>query len=120
MENVARHLTDSGSFVTEAFVPDIGRFTAGQTIRTTSIRDNEIKIDVSQHNSMAQQVVSQHVVLTEKGIKMYPVTIRYTWPSELDMMARAAHLKLKNRWEDWGNTAFSSKSGRHISVYGHI
>jgi SAM-dependent methyltransferase len=118
LKNVARHLNEKGRFVIEAFVPDMTRFIEGQSIRTTSVKDAEVRIDVSMHDAAKQQVVSQHVMLTEKGIKMVPVTIRYVWPSELDMMARVAGLKLRNRWEDWKETPFSSRSGRHVSLYG--
>jgi hypothetical protein len=116
--NVAHHLNNKGRFAIEAFVPDMTRFADGQSIRTTSVKDDEVRIDVSMHDIANQQVISQHVVLTEKGIRMVPVTIRYVWPSELDMMARIAGLRLRNRWEDWKETPFRSKSGRHISLYG--
>jgi len=117
LENVARHLTKNGSFLIEAFVPDLDRFDRGQTVRATDVRENEVRIEISKHDSLKQQVTSQHVVLTEKGVRFYPVTIRYAWPSELDMMARVAGLKLVNRWCDWVRTPFSANSGRHISVY---
>jgi hypothetical protein len=49
---------------------------------------------------------------------MYPIKIRYAWPSEIDLMAQLAGLKLKFRWSDWQKSSFSSQSGRHISIYG--
>jgi SAM-dependent methyltransferase len=118
LENVAKHLSMQGHFVIEAFVPDIGRFSGGQSARVTSILDHEVRMDVSQHDPVKQQVTSQHLVLTEKGIMMYPVSIRYVWPSELDMMALVAGLRLQNRWEDWTKMAFAPSSGKHVSVYG--
>ena len=67
--------------------------------------------------SCQQQIASQLVIISEKGIRMHPVLIRYAWPAELDAMAHAAEMKLVERWEDWAKTPFSSESGRHISVY---
>ncbi len=117
LQNVARHLTSNGTFLIEAFVPDLGRFDRGQSVRATEIGENEVKIDIGKHNPLKQLVTSQHVIITDDGIRLYPVTIRYTWPSELDMMARVAGMKLIDRWEDWERGFFSSSSGKHISVY---
>jgi SAM-dependent methyltransferase len=117
LRKVADHLIGGGRFVIEAFVPDMTRFVGGQSTRTTSINNDEVRIDVSLHDAAKQQIVSQHVILAENGIKMIPVTIRYVWPSELDMMARIAGLKLQNRWEDWKRTPFKATSSRHISLY---
>ena len=118
LQNVARSLTPEGVFLIEAFVPDIGRFDRGQSVRATDVGENRVKIDVSRHDPLRQLVTSQHVILTENGARLYPVTIRYTWPSELDMMARVAGMKLVDRWGNWERGSFSSDSGKHISVYG--
>ncbi|UCE06348.1 MAG: hypothetical protein JSW07_22700, partial [bacterium] len=54
------------------------------------------------------------------GIEMYPIKIRYAWPSEFDLMAQLAGLKLISRWSDWQKSCFSSNSKRHISIYGKV
>lgn len=118
LQNVARHLTGEGLFLIEAFVPDLGRFDRGQSVRVTDVCENEVRIDISKHDPLLQRVTNQHVVLSEKGVRLFPVVLRYAWPSELDMMARVAGLKLVDRWEDWERKPFSSNSERHISVYG--
>jgi hypothetical protein len=50
------------------------------------------------HDPVNQQVMSQHIFLTGDVIRIYPVKLRYAWPSELDLMARLAGLVLKHRW----------------------
>lgn len=117
--NVAQHLNPRGSFLIEAFVPDLARFTRQQTLRVADMSEDEVQLDVSRHDPVAQQVMAQHVVLTEKGIRLYPVKLRYAWPSELDLMARLAGLRLRHRWGDWRKGAFSAGSTVHISVYEH-
>jgi SAM-dependent methyltransferase len=116
-QNVASHLASNGVFVIEAFVPDLTRFTAGQAMRVTRIGDNEVLMDASQVELDKQVITSQHVVLTEQGTRFYPVKIRYVWPSEMDLMARLSHLRLRERWSDWGKSRFTAESGKHISVY---
>ncbi len=120
MQNVARHLVPTGSFVVEAFVPDLTRFSGGQTIRVVNISESEIQMDASQIDLVAQQITSQHIMLSEKGIQLYPVKLRYVWPTELDLMARLAGLQLKHRWGNWQKAAFSASSGKHISVYERV
>jgi hypothetical protein len=38
--------------------------------------------------------------------------------SELDLMARIAGLRLKDRWGGWNREPFNATSSTHISVYG--
>ena len=116
-QNVAKHLASDGVFVLEVFVPDMVRFTAGQTMRVTKIGGGEVQLDVS-HLELTKQVVdNQHVVLTEQGTRFYPVKIRYVWPAEMDLMARLCQLRLRERWSDWGKSQFTDGSRMHISVY---
>ena len=42
---------------------------------------------------------------------------RYVWPSELDLMAEMAGMRLHERWEDWRRMPFTSDSERHVSVW---
>jgi hypothetical protein len=60
---------------------------------------------------------SQLVRLSSDGIRLFPIRIRYAWPSELDAMAEAAGLRLRDRWAGWDRRPFSSNSAGHISVY---
>ena len=48
---------------------------------------------------------------------MFSVHIRYAWPAELDLMARLAGLRLKERWADWAGSPFTSQSTAHVSLY---
>jgi SAM-dependent methyltransferase len=115
--SVAPRLRPGGVFLVEAFVPDLSRFTANQALRAIRLSETDVRLEASVHDPVAQQVTTQHVVLTEQGIKLYPVKIRYAWPSELDLMARLAGLRLAHRWDGWDQAPFSTLSGKHISVY---
>jgi len=117
--NVAQHLSPEGSFVIEAFVPDLSRISSRQTVRVDSLSEDEVQLEVSRHDPLSQQVTAQQVVLTEQGIRLYPVKLRYAWPTELDLMARLAGLRLRHRWGDWRKGNFSADSTLHISVYKH-
>lgn len=118
-QNVARRLSPAGVFVIEAFVPDLTRFQGRQAVRAVQVEVDQIRLDVSQHDPVSQQVSSQHLMVSEQGIRLFPVRLRYVWPAEFDLMARLAGMRLKHRWDNWEKAAFSADSGKHISVYGH-
>jgi len=115
--NVARRLGRDGVFVLEAFVPDLSRFTHGQTIETKRVETDEVVIETSRHDPVEQRVTSASIVLGERGIRVFPVRVRYAWPSELDLMARLAGLRLRERWSGWRREPFTPTSTRHVSVY---
>jgi SAM-dependent methyltransferase len=115
--NVARHLGKDGVFLLEAFVPDMTRFDRGQNVSATTVTVESVRLDVSKHDAIAQRVNSHHLFITEEGIKLYPIQIRYAWPSELDLMAQLAGLRLKWRWSGWQRESFTASSQKHISVY---
>jgi hypothetical protein len=116
-QTIARHLTDDGSFVMEAFVPDLARFDRGQRVGAVRVETDEVDLDVTTHDPVAQRSVSQHVVLREDGIRLYPVRIRYAYASELDLMARLAGMRLRSRFGDWDRSPFTADSGKHVSVW---
>ena len=39
------------------------------------------------------------------------------WPSELDLMARIAGLRLRSRWADWERSPFTSDSASQVAVF---
>jgi SAM-dependent methyltransferase len=116
--NVAAHLADGGVFVIEVFFPDLARFDRNQRTQTNTLEPDRVFLDASRHDPVEQRVDSQHVVITEEGTKLYPVSIRYAFPGELDLMARLAGLELQNRWGGWRREPFTAASGSHVSVYG--
>jgi len=115
--SAARHLTATGHFLLEAFTPDQTRFKAGQAIRVVEIDEGMVRIDASQHDSVSQTVLSQHILLRESETRLYPVRLRYIWPSEMDLMAKLAGLELVHRWGSWEKTEYERDSTKHISLY---
>ena len=115
--NVASHLDECGVFLVHAFVPDVARYDENQHLRASLPDLKSVRLDVSIHDAVNQLIEFRHLHLTEGGIRMYPGRLRYVWPSELDLMARLAGLRLRQRWGDWQRAPFTSQSGAHVSVY---
>ncbi|MGE5690344.1 MAG: class I SAM-dependent DNA methyltransferase [Pseudomonadota bacterium] len=118
--NVASHLDEDGVFVIEAFVPDLTRFDRGQRVSSPRMGLDHVLLDVSQHDPVAQVSFSQHVLIEDGRTSIYPVRVRYAWPSELDLMARLAGLRLRARHADWSGTPFTADAGSHVSVYERV
>lgn len=115
--NAAAHLAPGGRFVVEAFVPDHGRFRDGQAVRADRVDDDGARLSVEQHDAARQTVTAVVVRLSDEGARLLPVRLRYAWPSELDLMARLAGLRLEHRWAGWGRSPYSADSRAHVSVY---
>jgi Methyltransferase domain len=117
VRNVAAHLTEDGAFVTEMYVPDPARFDRGQRIQVRNIESRRIVLETSLHDPAHQRVSGQLIALEDGGgISMYPVELRYIWPSELDLMAEHAGLRLRERWGGWKREPFDA-TGWCVSVF---
>jgi SAM-dependent methyltransferase len=117
-QNVAAHLAQDGAFVLEAFVPQSANFTGG--LKVTAVTDERVGLKVSEHDPVRQRLKSQHVVIRDGEIRLYPVEVRYAWPAELDLMACLAGLRLRHRWSNWNRDEIGPHSERHVSVYERI
>jgi SAM-dependent methyltransferase len=118
-QNVAAHLTDDGVFLVEAEVPTwLLRLRRDQYVDAQAIELGEVRLDVGRFDPVSQLLTESHVHLTREGVRLYPIVTRYVWPSEMDLMARLAGLRLYDRWAGWQGEPFTADSRRHVSVYG--
>jgi SAM-dependent methyltransferase len=114
---VARHLHPRGAFVVQAYVPDLTRFDRGQRVGAIDIGVGRLVLDATKLDRAQQLLTGQRVVLSERGTRLYPLMVRFAYPSELDLMARLAGLRLRDRWADFERTPYDSASQAHVSVY---
>jgi hypothetical protein len=114
-ENAAAHLRSGGCFVIETGVPDLQSLPLGQTIVPFRADPEGLSFDV--YDVVTQQFSSQHYYFDADGVRSYPVEFRYAWPAELDLMARIAGLRLRDRWAGWRREPFTRVSRSHVSVY---
>lgn len=118
LTNVATHLDGDGRFVLDAFVPDLHRFgPANESITMEDLGTGHVMLGTMRHDGFEQVVEGHHVLITESATRLFPLRIRYCWPSELDVMARLAGLELESRFGDYDRRPFGPESERHVSVY---
>jgi len=114
--NAATHLAPGGHFVIELEVPNLRRLPPGQDVFVFRVDARTMSFDT--YDVVTQGLTSNHFVLEEDGrVSSYPVEGRYAWPSELDLMARVAGLRLRERWGGWKREPFTSLSRSHVSIY---
>ena len=61
--------------------------------------------------------VSHHYWVGEGRAETFSMPYRYVWPAELDLMARIAGMRLRERWSGWSREPFTSESASHVSVW---
>lgn len=115
--NVARVLEPGGTFVLECYVPDRTRLAQEEWTEAESVTEDSATVAVTRHDPVEQRIERQHVTFGPHGPRFLPVAHRYCWPSELDLMARLAGLRLRERYGDWAGAPFDARSRAHISVY---
>ncbi|MEU6143127.1 class I SAM-dependent methyltransferase [Streptomyces sp. NPDC047081] len=115
--NVAEHLEPGGHFVVEVGIPDLRRLPPGQNAVPFRVGDGRVGFDL--YDDLAtQSMSSHHVRVDEDGRGSYlAVPFRYVWPSELDLMARLAGMRLRERWDGWSREPFTGESKQHVSVW---
>ncbi|MFF4833059.1 class I SAM-dependent DNA methyltransferase [Streptomyces sp. NPDC001315] len=115
--NVAEVLEPGGLFVIEAFVQDLTEFDRHQRVATRTLSEDSVKMEFLRHDPVEQAVTYQRVTFDAGGTTLRPLRLRYCWPSELDLMARLAGMRLRERHADWRRSPFTADSRAHVSVY---
>ena len=57
------------------------------------------------------------LVVRDGRLEVLPTTVRYVWPSELDLMAQLVGPELEARFATWAREPFTTASASHVSVY---
>jgi SAM-dependent methyltransferase len=113
--NVAAHLEPDGCFVIELEVPALQRLPPGETIRAFAVSPTRLGFD--EYDVATQSLVSHHYFIRDGALESFSMPFRYLWPAELDLMARLAGMRLRERWSGWEREPFSQESTKHVSVW---
>jgi SAM-dependent methyltransferase len=108
-ENASAHLEPGGCFVVEVGIPP------REPLRVFNLSDTHVGVD--EYDADTQRLVSHHFTLVGDRWERLSMPFRAVSPAELDLMARIAGLKLRERWSGWQREPFTSESPRHVSVW---
>jgi SAM-dependent methyltransferase len=113
--NAAAHLRPGGYFVIENYVPQLRRIPPTQDTRVFTATPSHLGYEV--YDTAAQLAVSHHYWTIDGELRTFSSTHRYVWPAELDLMARLAGLRLRERFADWHRAPFTAESDSYICVW---
>ena len=113
--NAAVHLRGGGCFVIKVGVPDLQRLPPGETMHVFAAGENHWGMD--EYDVANQGLISHHFENVDGRFERSSVPFRYVWPSELDLMAELAGMRLSERWGGWNREPFTSESRKHVSVW---
>jgi SAM-dependent methyltransferase len=114
--NAAAHLEPGGTFVVETMVPDLRRLPPGQRAVPFTTAPGRFAYDL--YDCATQAMSSNYLTVHDDGTgRQRSIPFRYVWPSELDLMARMAGMRLRDRWADWDRSPFTHDSTSHVSIW---
>ena len=114
-QNVAAHLGPGGCFVIEVGIPALQRLPPGETVRAFTVSPTRLGFD--EYDVVSQGLISHHYTVVDGELEVVSMPFRYVWPAELDLMARLAGMRLRERWSSWTREPFTSDSDSHVSVW---
>lgn len=118
--NVAKVLEPGGLFVIECFIQDMTEFDRGQRVATRALTEDSVNMEFLLHDPVEQTITYQRVTFDAQGTTLRPLRLRYCWPSELDLMAQLAGMRLRARYSGWDRSPFTAASRQHVSVYERV
>lgn len=113
--NAAAHLAPGGHFVVEVTVPVLQRLPPGEAHRVFHHGEHHLGFD--EYDVVTQRMWSHHYRFDGSSYRRTSVPFRYAWPAELDLMARLAGMRLRERWGGWDRRPFTAESPSHVSVW---
>lgn len=100
----------------EVGVPALRRLPPGERLITFAMSAHYIGVD--EYDLATQSLVSHHLNIDDEGgARSFTTPQRYVWPSELDLMAVIAGMRLEARWDGWDRAPFTHDSDQHVSVW---
>ena len=105
-----------GSFVVEVIVPQLRSVPRGETGRVFTLDPDHVGIETFD-DLVGQIAWSHHWIEVDGRLVRHSAPYRYVWPSELDLMARLAGFRLRDRWDGWDKAPFTSDSTSHVAVF---
>jgi len=108
-ENAAAHLAPGGCFVVEVGIP------RGGNLEVFALGDTHVGVD--EWEPATQRLVSHHFALVNGSWVRNSVPFYAAAPGELDLMARLAGMRLRERWSGWNREPFTAETTRHVSVW---
>jgi SAM-dependent methyltransferase len=114
--NAAAHLEPGGCFVVEVEVPQLRRVPPGEAGWVFTLGPDHVGIETFD-DTAAQIAWSHHWMEVDGHLVRHSAPYRYVWPSELDLLAKIAGFRVRDRWAGWDRAPFTSGSHSQVAVF---
>lgn len=114
--NAAAHLEPEGCFVIQVIVPQLRSVPRGEVGRVLALDAHHVGIETFD-DLVGQVAWSRHWFEVRGRLVRHSAPYRYIWPSELELMARIAGFRLRDRWAGWDRSPFTSDSASQVAVF---
>jgi SAM-dependent methyltransferase len=115
-QNVAAHLEPGGLFVVEVGLPRLAGLAPGRTVQPFHYETPTL-FGLDEYDVADQGLISHHYAVRDGTFGSRSIPFRYVWPSELDLMARLAGMRRRERWSGWRREPFTSESDKLVGVW---
>ena len=115
-DNAAAHLDPGGRFVVEVIVPQLREVSPRTRRRIFQLDPDHVGVETFD-DLVGQVAWSHHWMEIDGRLVRHAAPYRYVWPSELDLMARVAGFRLRDRWAGWDRSPFTSDSTSQVAVF---
>lgn len=110
------HLEPGGCFAVQVIVPQLRRVPPGELAWVFQLDPDHVGIET--FDDPAGQIAwSHHWIEADGHLVRHSAPYRYVWPSELDLMAKVAGFRLRDRWADWDRSPFVADSKSQVVVF---
>ncbi|MEU6237764.1 class I SAM-dependent methyltransferase [Kitasatospora sp. NPDC047058] len=117
LRRAAEHVAPGGLLVVECYEPTFFHALTGPHTQSSIISADKLLIDTIQCDPASQTVVYLRSLVSGGHVRTFPEVSRYSWPAEVDLMAKVEGFEPVERWADWRQAPFDRSAKRFISVY---
>jgi SAM-dependent methyltransferase len=114
---LASRLVPAGVAVVETYNPWYYHRLAEPRVDVHHLGPEELMIDTSYVDRVNQSVAIVHALISGGAPRKVVELSRYAWAPELDLMARLAGLRLRDRFAGWNREPVTPESMSYVSVY---
>lgn len=117
IKNAVKHLATNGLLVVETFAAPSAPSNSG--VLLAHLGEDATSLWAYEADTLTQKFHVREIVIGSdaKLLGVVPFDGRGVTPAELDLMARLAGLRLRERWSDWGRTPAQAGCQMAISIY---
>lgn len=119
LENLARSVRPGGKLLLEVSIMDLDRYAEyiGTGARVSSMAADRVVVGFSQYDRDTGRLDHQEVVLTEDGIRLFPIVMHPISPKDMVRLAAGAGFTVESQSSDWAGSKYRNGDPSLVIVF---